>query len=130
MTTGTGGEMQPLAEEAPDGLVTLWRPVGPAELELIAASGYRAFPPRLPEQPIFYPVLTEEYAVQIARDWNVPQSGAGFVTRFRVRSSFLSSYAVHQVGGRHHREYWIPAGELAEFNRAIVGSIEVTRRFP
>ena len=110
--------------------MTLWRPVGPAELELIAASGYRVFPPRLPEQPIFYPVLTEEYAVQMARDWNVPQTGAGFVTRFQVRSSFLSLYTVHQVGDRHHREYWIPAEELAEFNRAIVGSIEVTRRFP
>ncbi|MGA9114674.1 MAG: ADP-ribosylation/crystallin J1 [Candidatus Dormiibacterota bacterium] len=130
MTTGTGGEAQPRDEEAPDGLVTLWRPVGPGELDLIAASGYRAFPPRLPEQPLFYPVVTEEYAVQIARDWNVPQSGAGFVTRFRVRSEFLPLYKVHQVGDRHHREYWIPAEELAEFNRAIVGAIEVTRRFP
>jgi hypothetical protein len=130
VTTGRRGERQPRDEEAPDGLATLWRPVGQAELELIAASGYRAFPPRLPEQPIFYPVLTEEYAVQIARDWNLPQSGAGFVTRFRVRSSLLSLYKVHQVGDRHHREYWIPAAELAEFNRAIAGSIEVTRRFP
>jgi len=72
--------------------VTLWRPVGPGELEFIVASGYRAFLPRPPEQPLFYPVLTEEYALQIARDGNVPQSGAGFVTRFRVRSSFLSLY--------------------------------------
>jgi hypothetical protein len=124
------GETQPRDEETPDGLVTLWRPVGPGELELIAASGYRTFPPRLPEQPLFYPVLTEEYALQIARDWNLPQSGAGFVTRFRVRSSFLSLYGVPQEGDRHHPEYWIPAEELAEFNRALVGSIEVTRRFP
>ena len=41
----------------------------------------REFPPRLPEQPIFYPVLTEDYARQIARDWNVLASGAGYVTR-------------------------------------------------
>jgi hypothetical protein len=60
--------------------VTLWRPVGPKELELIKASGMREFPPRLPDQPIFYPVLTEAYATQIARDWNVPASGSGFVT--------------------------------------------------
>ncbi len=64
--------------------VTLWRPVGPKELKLIEASGMREFPPRLPEQPIFYPVLSEAYAVQIARDWNVPASGSGFVTRFDV----------------------------------------------
>jgi hypothetical protein len=62
--------------------VTLWRPVGPEELELIRASGMRSFPPRFPEQPIFYPVLSEAYATKIARDWNVPASGAGYVTRF------------------------------------------------
>ena len=54
----------------------------------------RAFPPRLPEQPIFYPVLSEEYAVKIARDWNVPASGSGYVTRFEVRRNFLENYTV------------------------------------
>ena len=83
----------------------LWRPVGPAELGLIAETGYRAFPPRLPEQPIFYPVLNEAYAVQIARDWNVKASGAGFVTRFAVRRDFLERYPVQQAGGREHLEY-------------------------
>ncbi|MBO9582019.1 MAG: hypothetical protein J7498_14095 [Sphingobium sp.] len=48
--------------------ITLWRPVGPEELALIEATGMRAFPPRLPEQPIFYPVTTRDYAVKIARD--------------------------------------------------------------
>ncbi len=43
--------------------VTLYRPVGPEERELIRQSGFTAFPPRLPDQPIFYPVLTEDYAV-------------------------------------------------------------------
>jgi hypothetical protein len=109
--------------------VTLWRPVGPAELTLIEQSGMRAFPPRLPDQPIFYPVVTEEYAVKIARDWNVRDSGAGFVTRFAVRRDFLDRYAVQDAGGRAHREYWIPAEDLAEFNAAIVGEIEVTQRF-
>ena len=109
--------------------VTLWRPVGPEELELIRSAGMRAFPPRLPEQPIFYPVLSEEYARKIARDWNVPASGAGFVTRFRVRRDFLDRYRVQEAGGRAHREYWIPAEELSDFNRAIVGEIEVTEEF-
>jgi len=110
--------------------VTLWRPVGPAELELIRASGMRAFPPRLPDQPIFYPVTTEDYAVKIARDWNVRDSGAGFVTRFAVRKDYLDQYEVQDAGGRAHREYWIPAEQLDEFNQAIVGAIEVTRAFP
>lgn len=89
----------------------------------------RAFPPRLPEQPIFYPVTTEEYAVKIARDWNVSASGAGFVTQFRVRRTFLARYEVRDAGGKAHREYWIPAEDLDAFNAAIVDEIEVVREF-
>jgi hypothetical protein len=103
----------------------LYRPVGPKELELIAASGYREFPSRLPEQPIFYPVLNEKYARQIARDWNVPASGAGYVNRFAVRKEFIARYPVQTVGGSVHQELWIPAAELVELNRNIVGLIEV-----
>jgi hypothetical protein len=109
---------------------TLFRPVGPAEFELIVQSGYREFPPRLPDQPIFYPVLNEEYARQIARDWNVPASGRGYVTRFEVRADFLQRYPEQIVGGSVHRELWIPAEELAEMNRNIVGSIEVIAEYP
>jgi len=108
----------------------LFRPVGPKELALIEAMGNRRFPPRLPDQPIFYPVCNEEYATQIARDWNVPSSGSGFVTRFRVRTDFLAKYDVHIVGDRTHAEYWIPAEELESLNDAIAGVIEVIARFP
>ena len=111
------------------GTTTLYRPVGPRELELIAASGHREFPPRLPEQPIFYPVLNEEYARQIARDWNVRDSGAGYVTRFTLRSEFLARYPVQRVGGLIHQELWIPAEDLAEMNRNIVGLIEVISEY-
>jgi len=90
----------------------------------------RAFPPRLPDQPIFYPVLSEDYAVKIARDWNVPASGAGYVTRFQVKQSFLARYQVQEAGGRAHLEYWIPAEALDDFNASIVGSIEIVRGFP
>jgi hypothetical protein len=108
---------------------TLYRPVGPQELALIAASGYREFPPRLPDQPIFYPVLNEEYAAQIARDWNVKASGSGYVTRFHVARSFLDRFPEQVVGAAIHRELWIPAGDLAEMNRNIVGPIEVIAAF-
>jgi hypothetical protein len=109
--------------------ITLWRPVGPEELALIRVSGMRAFPPRLPDQPIFYPVLSEDYAVKIARDWNVLRSGAGFVTRFEVKRDFLMRYEAQEAGGRALREYWIPAEELEAFNAAIVGPIQVVREF-
>jgi hypothetical protein len=110
-------------------LVILWRPVGPVELRLIEETGYTGFPPRLPEQPIFYPVLNEDYAVQIARDWNVKADGAGYVTRFAVRRDFLDAYPVQQAGGRQHLEYWIPAEDLPAFNASIVGLIEVVAEY-
>ena len=107
----------------------LYRPVGPEELELIRLSDWKAFPPRLPEQPIFYPVTNEAYAIQIARDWNVRDSGSGFVTEFTVDNNFLSQYAIQQVGGQIHQELWVPAEELGEFNRHIFGPIKVIHAF-
>ncbi len=109
--------------------ITLYRPTGPKELELVMQSGYKAWPPRLPDQPIFYPVTTEEYAVKIARDWNVKDSGVGYVTRFEVDADYLSRYNVEMAGGSAHQEYWIPAEELEEFNQHIVGEIEVIQSF-
>jgi hypothetical protein len=105
--------------------VTLYRPVGREELLLIMESRLRRFPPRLADQPIFYPVLDEPYAVQIARDWNARDASFGYVTRFRIPRSCFASFEVHTVGGRQHRELWIPAEELDAFNERIVGSIEV-----
>jgi len=110
-------------------ITNLYRPVGPKELKLIEESGWKKFPPRLPEQPIFYPVMNEEYAIQIARDWNVPASGSGFVTKFSVRKDYLQKFKVENVGGPIHNELWVPAEELEEFNRNIVGLIEVTKSF-
>ena len=109
--------------------ITLYRPVGPKELALIESSGWREFPPRLPEQPIFYPVLNEEYATQIARDWNVKESRAGFVTRFKVDAAFVERYRIETVGASIHKELWVPAEKLAELNRHIIGPIEVIAEF-
>ncbi|MFJ5937928.1 hypothetical protein [Streptomyces sp. NPDC093071] len=108
---------------------TLWRPTGPAELALVRESGWRAWPPRLPEQPIFYPVLNEDYAIRIARDWNVKHDGAGFVTRFEVDAEFLRRYPVQRAGGRTILELWVPAEELEEFNAHVVGEIRVVHAF-
>jgi hypothetical protein len=105
----------------------LYRPVGIKELELIARAGYRKFPPRLPEQPIFYPVLSFAYAEQIARDWNSKSGNyAGFVTRFEVEDAYVSQFEAHTVGRRGlHEELWVPAEELEEFNTHIVGKIGI-----
>ena len=115
-----------------DALTTLYRPVGRQELEQIRASGFRAFPPRLLHQPLFYPVLDEEYAIQIARDWNMRDEASGYegyVLKFDVRSEFLARYDVHTVGDSRHREYWVPAGDLDEFNRNIEGEILLLHKF-
>lgn len=112
--------------------VTLYRPVGQAELDLIRESGWTQFPPRLEWQPVFYPVLTEDCAIRIARDWNAkdPNSGyVGYVLRFQVQAAYLSRHEPHEAGGRDLREYWIPAEELDEFNRNVMGAIEVVHEF-
>ena len=104
---------------------TLYRPTGPKEYKLVKQSGFTRWLPRLPEQPIFYAVTNEDYARQIATQWNIPDSGIGYVTRFEVRKSFMEQYLVHQVGTAHHTEWWIPAEDLELMNDNIVGLIEV-----
>jgi hypothetical protein len=105
--------------------MVLYRPTGPKELELVRQSGFKRWPPRLPEQPIFYPVTNEAYAKQIATKWNIKDSGVGYVTRFEVKKSFMDRYRMQQVGDSSHTEWWAPAEELEELNDNIVGLIEV-----
>lgn len=107
----------------------LYRPVNQAELDLIAASDWKRFPSRLPDQPIFYPVTNEVYAIQIAKEWNVPAYGVGYVTKFSVDSDYVKKFNVENVGGEIHNELWVPAEELETFNDHIVGLIEVTQTF-
>ena len=110
----------------------LFRPIGLQELALLWDSGMREFPPRLVQQPIFYPVVNLEYARQIARDWNTPDTNsgfAGFVTQFEVSSTYLTRYELHTAGSAAHREYWIPAREMSSFNKAISGLISVEEAY-
>ncbi len=108
----------------------LYRPVGLNELALVYETGMQAFPPRLPEQPIFYPVLNEGYARQIADEWNA-RSGtrAGFVTRFAIEPGYAGGFERRVVGGREHEELWVPAEELATFNRRLEGPIEIVAAY-
>lgn len=111
--------------------ITMYRPVGKNELKLIEKSGFKAYPPRLPDQPIFYPVLNEDYARQIAKEWNsrLNEDKEGYVTRFKVKNSVAQNYTPEVVGGKQHLEIWVPAEELADFNAAIVGEIEVIVKY-
>ena len=98
-------------------------------MKLLEESDFRKWPPRLPEQPIFYPVTNQKYAEEIAERWNVKDSGVGYVTRFEVEAEYLKQFDIECVGRSHHTEWWIPAEELAEFNERIVGKIEVVKRY-
>lgn len=117
------------AQHADGDTVIMFRPVGPAELELVRASGFTRWPPRLPDQPIFYPVTNEQYANEISQRWNLRDVGAGYVTRFRVRKEFADRYPIERVGASHHTEWWIPAEDLDALNDAIVGPIELVGEF-
>jgi hypothetical protein len=108
----------------------LYRPVGSAELELVANSGYKRFPKRLPEQPIFYPVCNERYATEIASKWNTSaKDKKGYVLSFEVDNAWISNFERQIVGDKHHEEYWIPADSLEAFNDHILGKIYVIREF-
>ncbi|WP_110367507.1 ADP-ribosylation/crystallin J1 [Chryseobacterium sp. CBTAP 102] len=111
---------------------TLYRPVGEKEMILIIESGFKEFPPRLEWQPIFYPVLNEEYASEIAEKWNTRDEAGnylGFVTRFDVLEEAAAQYPAQNVGAQNHNELWVPSEELDSFNKAIVGNIKVTKVF-
>ncbi len=109
---------------------TLYRPVNQHELKLIQEDYYsNSFPPRLPEQPFFYPVTNKAYAAQIAKDWNVPAYGHGYVTEFRVITDYLSHFDIQTVGGAEHTEYWVPSHQLTEFNAFIIDKIKVVAEF-
>ena len=111
--------------------MVLYRPVGTKELELIEESGYTKYPPRLPEQPIFYPVLNEKYATEIASQWNVKYNDdhKGYVTRFEIDDGYAGQFEVQTVGSAYHQELWVPAEELEAFNQHIIGEINVIREY-
>ena len=111
----------------------LYRPMGLHELRLVADASWRAWPPRLPHQPIFYPVLSYSYARAIARDWNPTDEASGyvgFVSRFQLEQEFAARYPQQRAGGGAHTELWVPAGDLPELNRHIRGFIEIIEAFP
>lgn len=109
----------------------LYRPVGTKELELIQNSGNLKFPPRLSDQPIFYPVLNEKYATEIAAGWNVKYNDdhKGYVTKFEIDDQYYGQFEVHTVGASYHQELWIPAEELETFNQHIIGQIHIISEF-
>ena len=108
--------------------ITCYRPVGPSELNLLIENGFSKWPPRLPEQPIFYPVTNEQYAKAITK-WNIQDYGVGYITKFEVRREFLDRYDIHCVGARNDTEWWIPAEDLEELNSNMVGLIELVGEY-
>ncbi len=109
--------------------VVLYRPVGNAELALLRERKFRRWPPRLPAQPIFYPVTNEQYAAEIAKRWNAKDGEDGYVTKFEVKKAFMDNFDVQQVGASHHMEWWIPAEKMEELNDNIIGEIQVVAEY-
>jgi len=110
----------------------MYRPIGVKELDLILNTGCRRYPPRLPTQPIFYPVLNQEYAIEIAQKWNTKDNNSGFcgyVTEFNIDKHYVSKYETHIVGSSKHEELWVPAELLSEFNSYIQAPILISNAF-
>jgi hypothetical protein len=107
------------------GTFTLYKPVSQKELDLIKESGWKAFPTVLKEQPFFYPLMKEAYAVQISKECTSPAYSVSYITRFQIDTEFVSRYKIRNIGPNRQQELWIPPDELQEFNGHIVGAIEV-----
>ena len=109
-------------------VIVLYQPTVPCELKLVEQSGYKKWPPRLPGQPIFHPLTNEQSAIELASTWN-KDTDVGYVTRFAVKKSFICKYRVSEAGISQNKEWWVPAEELEELNKNIVGLIEVIGEF-
>jgi hypothetical protein len=108
----------------------LWRPVGLPEMVKVFEAGMKGFPPRLPEQPIFYPVVVQEYADQIAATWNTKEEPfVGYVTEMEIPDEYAARFTPQTVGAAIHRELWVPSEELAEFNDQLTKPISVRRAY-
>lgn len=108
----------------------LFRPTGLRELQLVLQRDLASWPPRLPDQPIFYPVTTARYAAQIAREWNTKSDlRAGYVTQFRVDDAYVSQFERKIVGSREHEELWVPAEQLEELNSHMTAPVKVIDAF-
>lgn len=108
--------------------IHLYRPVGLKELDLIKQSYWKNFPERLPDQPIFYPVLTYEYAELIISSWNINEEFAGYagaITKFDIDLEFIKKYKVETAGGPTLQELWVPSEELSAFNEKIISTIKI-----
>ena len=110
----------------------LYRPIGKREYDLIKETSFNEFPPRLSWQPIFYPVLNQEYAEKIAGEWNTKDANSdfiGIVTQFNVKDEYINKFEKHIVGSSMCEELWIQSEELEEFNKNIIGKIEIIKVF-
>lgn len=110
----------------------LWRPVGQNELAKIRATGMRAFPPRLPDQPLFYAVFGFDEAEEIARNRNSTRADhkfVGFVVCFELNDAYAVRFQPQQAGGKDLKELWVPASELTAFNDNIEGGIEIVAAY-
>lgn len=107
------------------GTFTLYKPVSQKELDLIKKSGWQAFPSEITEQPFFYPLMKEAYSAQILKECSAPAYSVAYIMRFEIDVDFVSRYRIRNIGPNRHQELWVPTKELAEFNRHIVGPIEV-----
>jgi SMI1/KNR4 family protein SUKH-1 len=105
--------------------VRVWRSIGPAERDLVEASGWRAWP-RLPEQLSFSWSESRESATGHARQRLVPREGVGYVMFSDVRTDHLTRIGVDQTDGDVRR---IPAEHLTDWNANLVGAIQEAARY-
>ncbi|WP_437206646.1 hypothetical protein [Planctomicrobium sp. SH664] len=112
-------------------VVTLYCSVGQPELDFIAGAGWVRLPLSQKGMATFTPVLSEAYAIRIAREQTRRANSeyAGYVLRFHVEKEYLERLEFREAGGRGFREFVIPEREHERFNAHLVGEIALLHEF-
>jgi len=101
---------------------TLYRAVGPPELERIRAARSRAFPKRLHHDPVFVMAASAGRARATARQWNA-EGRVGYVLSFEVDAAWCRTHVSADAGDRGER--WIPAEAVPDLNAHLVAEIRL-----
>jgi hypothetical protein len=65
----------------------------------------------------------------LARQIEAAIHTAGYVVIFNIQQQFIEQYELQTIGYQEHYEYRIPVSHLSQFNKALIGQIELISAF-
>ncbi len=107
----------------------VYQAIGPHQLAALIHTDWRRIEPGWGGQRFTYLKQQQRYAEMIARQWEVPLHGAGYVVRIVLPEDALRQYDLETVAYEEHLEYRVPSVELADLSRELVGAVQPVAAF-